>query len=244
MSDDAARGIRSAAALWLRQWHRWTLDLHHQLPAEPTLLVANHGFGGIFDLNAAAAMVCADLVNHRPTTILVHEVAWTLKVGPVIERFGAVPARRDAAREALAAGRNVLVFPGGDEDAFKAHRDRDRVSFSGHTGFAWLAIEADVPVVPIVTAGAGDTLFVLSDGRHLARALRLDEMFRLKALPITVSVPWGLSIGAVGFVPYLPLPVPISTAVLEPMRPQPDENATAFAARITDTMQDRLNHLR
>lgn len=98
---------------------------------------------------------------------------------------------------------------------------------------------SSVPVVTVVTAGARDTLLVLSDDRHLARALRLDEMFRLKALPITVSVPSGLSIGAVGFVPYLRLPVQISTAVLEPIRPQPDEDAAALANRITGLMQDR-----
>jgi hypothetical protein len=37
-----------------------------------------------------------------------------------------------------------------------------------------LAVEAGVPFVPVVTAGAGQSLLVLSDGRRLARALRLD----------------------------------------------------------------------
>lgn len=240
----AADGVRVAAAQWLRRWHRWTVDFSAPLPTEPALLVAHHGFGGVFDLNAAAAFVCAGEVNDRPTTVLVHQVAWTLGFGPVIEQVGGVPASRQAALEALDAGRNVLVFPGGDLDAFKAHRDRDRVVFGERTGFARLALEAGVPVVPIVTAGAGDTLLVLSDGQRLAQALQLDQLARVKALPISVSVPWGLSIGAVGFLPYIPLPVKITTAVLEPMLPQEREDADAFAARIIDTMQSCLSTLR
>jgi 1-acyl-sn-glycerol-3-phosphate acyltransferase len=64
-------------------------------------------------------------------------------------------------------------------------------------------MEAGVPIVPIVTAGAGESLMVLSDGQRLARALRLDKTLRLKALPVTVSLPWGLNVGGVGLLPYV-----------------------------------------
>jgi hypothetical protein len=40
---------------------------------------------------------------------------------------------------------------------------------------------------------------------------------RLKAALVTVSLPWGLSIGAVGILPYLPLPTKLHTRVLAAM---------------------------
>ncbi|GFG65500.1 hypothetical protein MKUB_29900 [Mycobacterium kubicae] len=77
-----------------------------------------------------------------------------------------------------------------------------------------MAIEAGVPIVPIITAGAGESLFVISSGERLARALRLDKLLRVKPAPLSVSLPWGLSIGAVGLLPYLPLPTKLRTRAL------------------------------
>ncbi|CAB4915517.1 unannotated protein [freshwater metagenome] len=115
--------------------------------------------------------------------------------------------------------------------------------FSGRTGFARLAIEAGVPVVPVVTAGAGESLLVLSSGKRLARALRLDKVLRLKTLPLSVSIPWGVNLGLVGLLPYLPLPTKLGTTVLAPMRPEADETAEEFAVRVHSAMQAELDEL-
>lgn len=67
----------------------------------------------------------------RPTTVLVHQIAWTLGLGDLIEALGGKLAGRKAADDALAAGHNVLVFPGGDTDAAKSWPDRNRIKFDG-----------------------------------------------------------------------------------------------------------------
>jgi hypothetical protein len=56
--------------------------------------------------------------------------------GRVAEVLGGRPASREAADAAFAAGHNVLVFPGGDVDAGKSWRDRNRVQFDARCGFA------------------------------------------------------------------------------------------------------------
>jgi hypothetical protein len=48
----------------------------------------------------------------------------------------------------------------------------------------------------------------------LARALRLDRLARLKVFPLAVSLPWGL---APAFLPQLPLPAKIRTALRPPV---------------------------
>ncbi|MBX7455542.1 1-acyl-sn-glycerol-3-phosphate acyltransferase [Mycolicibacterium sp. 3033] len=229
---------------FVRRYHRLEIDATIETPTDPVLFVANHGFGGVVDLNVFAVRAALDEMRlDRPLTILTHQLAWTLGVGRLVEPLGARPASRDSAVEAFEAGHHVLVFPGGDKDAAKTFDERNLVKFDGRSGFARLAMERDVPIVPLVTAGAGESLLVLSSGERLARALRLDKILRVKALPVSVSVPWGLNVGAVGMLPYLPLPTKLVTRVLAPMTAVDDEPADRFAARVEAAMQDAMTDL-
>lgn len=246
--DDAiARAMAAVAAVgdeFVRRYHRLDIDSTIETPTDPVLFVANHGFGGVVDLNVFAVRAALDELHlDRPLTILTHQLAWTLGVGRLFEPLGARPASRDSAVEAFEAGHHVLVFPGGDKDAAKTFEERNLVKFDGRTGFAKLALEQKVPIVPVVTAGAGESLLVLSSGERLARALRLDKILRVKALPVSVSVPWGLNVGAVGMLPYLPLPTKLVTRVLAPMIAADDETAEQFAGRVESAMQDAMTEL-
>lgn len=229
---------------YLRRYHRHELVVDAPAPESPTLFVANHGFGGVVDLNAVALRVAMEQVRgDRSVTFLVHQIAWTVGAGRFVEALGGRPGSVEAVEEAFAAGGHVAVFPGGDIDAAKATKDRNRISFAGRSGFARVAIEHEVPVVPVVTAGAGESLLVLNDGQRLARALRLPELLRIKALPLSISFPWGLSVGVAGMLPYVPLPTKLVTAVLPPMWPLDGESAAGFATRIEAAMQARMDEL-
>ncbi|MUL49671.1 glycerol acyltransferase [Mycobacterium sp. CBMA293] len=238
------RAVAAALTTYVNGYHRHEILCDAAVPDCPVLFVSNHGFGGLVDLNVLAAVSLRHSgVVPRPTTALVHHMAWTVGVGPLVEALGGHPASRRTAAEAFAAGRNILVFPGGDIDAGKSWRDRNTIVFDGRSGYAALAMEHQVPIVPIVTAGAGESLLVLSDGQRLARALRMPQLLRLKTLPISLSIPWGLSVGAAGLLPYLPLPTKLVTAVMPPVTPQPDESAAALADRVHRVMQARLDEL-
>ncbi|RHW23381.1 glycerol acyltransferase [Nocardioides immobilis] len=229
---------------YLRRYHRHEVQIDAQLPETPALIVSNHGFGGILDLNVLALARTLDRIGDpRQTTFLVHQVAWTLGVGGLIEPLGCVPGSAAAVDEAFAAGRHVAVFPGGDVEAAKPTRERNRIKFAGRSGFARVAIDKGVPVVPVVTAGAGESLLVLSDGQRLARALRLPQLLRVKALPVSLTFPWGLNLGIAGMLPYAPLPTKLVTAVVPAMTPADGESAEAFATRVESAMQDRLTEL-
>jgi 1-acyl-sn-glycerol-3-phosphate acyltransferase len=135
------------------------------------------------------------------------------------------------------------VLPGGDLDAFKSWEDRNRIVFGSRTGFARLAMQHHVPIIPIVTAGAGESLLVLSSGERLARAMQLDKLLRVKAFPVSVSLPWGINVGAVGLLPYLPLPSKLRTRVLPVLTADPDEDAETYAARVESAMQGALTDM-
>ena len=231
----------------IARWTRLEYDGPAQLPDGPALLVANHGFGTMFDMNTY--VLGALLKNHRgpnaaPLTILTHDTAWTFGLGPWMELAGFKRANRTNAIEALAAGHLVVVLPGGDVDAAKPFSHRNEVHFGGRTGFAEIALQAGVPILPVVISGAGETVVVLSDGRRLASLLGLPKRLRVKTLPISLSLPWGLTVGLSGMVlPYIPLPAKMRASVIEPMTPRPAEDAEVFAARVLAAMNARMHQM-
>ena len=236
--------FRKLGIEFVRKYNRLEIDTVEHSVDEPVLFVANHGFGGIFDLNVFATSAALEQLHlDRDVTILTHQLAWTLGVGRFIEPIGARPASVESAQDAFARGEHVAVYPGGDIDAAKSWEDRNRVKFGGRTGFARLAIDNGVPIVPIVTAGAGESLFVISSGERLARATRLDKLLRLKSAPISVSLPWGLNIGVVGLLPYLPLPTKLQTRVLPVMPAESGEEPAEYAARVESAMQTALTEM-
>ena len=70
--------------------------------------------------------------------------------------------------------------------------------------------------MPVATVGGHDTLFVLSEGRGLAKALKLKERMRSEVAPITLSVPFGVTLHLTPF-QHIPLPAKIRTEFLEPV---------------------------
>ena len=145
---------------------------------------------------------------------------------------GQRPAGHDHALSLFAAGHQVLVYPGGDVEAMRPFRDRDRLRFAGRRGYIRLALRAGVPIVPLVAAGAHATFIVLSDLPWLARALGVDRRFRLTVFPLALSVPWGLTLGPLP--PYLPWPSRILIEALPAIHfPRTGEDAAADDAWVT-----------
>jgi 1-acyl-sn-glycerol-3-phosphate acyltransferase len=129
-----------------------------------------------------------------------------------LRRFGVVAASPENARRALESGAALLVYPGGDHEVHRPSWESARVDFGGRKGWIRLALEHDVPVVPLVAIGGQETALFLTRGEGLARLLRLDRTLRLKVLPVSLALPWGLNVGDVAG--HLPLPAKITIEAL------------------------------
>jgi 1-acyl-sn-glycerol-3-phosphate acyltransferase len=105
-------------------------------------------------------------------------------------------------------------------DSFRAWTKRDQVVLGERKGFIRLAIRQRVPIVPVATIGGHDTFFVLSEGRGIAKMLGLKKHFRTDVAPITLSVPFGITLEPLPA--HLPLPAKIRTEFLEPVVLDPD----------------------
>lgn len=110
-------------------------------------------------------------------------------------------------------GAVVLVFPGGDYDAYRPTLSENVIDFGGRTGYVKTAIETGVPIVPVVSIGGQETQLFLMRGDSIARRLGLKRA-RIEILPLSVGFPFGPS---VILPPNLPLPAKVVTRVLEPI---------------------------
>jgi 1-acyl-sn-glycerol-3-phosphate acyltransferase len=156
----------------------------------------------------------------RPLHGTAHDALMALPgVGSYFRRMGVLPAAPDSISAALADGRDVALWPGGERDSLHPWTSRDQAILAGRTGFIKLAIRSAVPIVPVATVGGPDSMPVLATGRRLAKLLALDRVARLKMFPIAIQVPWGVS---PALLPEIPLPTKIRTAFQDPIHMERD----------------------
>jgi 1-acyl-sn-glycerol-3-phosphate acyltransferase len=202
------------------------------LPATgPVLVVGNHSCLFYMPDTWIVALAITDRRGaDAPAYALVYDLLLGLPVvGSMLRRLGGVPASGSEAERVLAEGAAVLVYPGGDMEACRPWTERDRVVFSGHTGFIRLALRTGVPVVPVVSYGSHHAVVILSRGQHLARALGLNKL-RIKVFPIVLG-PFGVSSI---LTPPIPMPAAVTVEFMTPI----DWSSMGPAAADDDTVVD------
>ncbi len=186
------------------------------------LLVGSHN-GGIAVPDMV--MMMYDWFRHfgteRPVYGLMHPSTW--KIDPLIaksaEKLGAVVASPQMAIAAFEKGGSVLVYPGGAKDMFRPYSQRNQINFAGNKGFIKLALKMEVPIVPLISSGAHDTLIILGDLYPWMKNLHqwgIPWLYGVdpEVFPIYLGLPWGLAIGPL---PNIPLPIQIHTRVCQPI---------------------------
>jgi 1-acyl-sn-glycerol-3-phosphate acyltransferase len=235
--------------LWLVSslWFRGEVRGLGNIPEDgPVLLVGNHSGGNlpadtfVFTL-AFSTYFGVERVFHQ----LAHNLVLSMPGLSYLRKYGTVAASHENARRALRAGAAVLVYPGGDYEVHRPSWERHKVDFAGRRGFIRLARDEDVPIVPVVSVGGQETALFLSRGEGLAKALKLDELFRLKVLPISLALPWIVNVG--DMLGHIPLPAKITIETLPPIHLReefgPDPDVDEVYDHVARLMQDTLDAL-
>jgi 1-acyl-sn-glycerol-3-phosphate acyltransferase len=234
-------------AAWLLSslWFRGEVRGLGNIPETgPVLLVGNHSGGNVTpDTTVFTLAFCAYFGVERPFYQLAHNLVLSMPGLSFLRKYGTVAASPENAHKALEAGAALLVYPGGDWEVHRPSTDRNRVDFNRRKGFIRLALEHGVPVVPVVSIGGQETALFLSRGDRLARLFGLDRMFRLKVLPISLALPWGLNVG--DMLGHLPLPAKITVEALPPIYLREEfgdqPNLDEVYDHVTRLMQDTLD---
>jgi 1-acyl-sn-glycerol-3-phosphate acyltransferase len=198
-------------------WYRGEVRGLGNIPDDgPVLLVGNHSGGNMTPDTTVFTLAFNTYFGvERPFYQLAHNLVLSMPFLSDLRKFGTVAASPENGSKALESGAALLVYPGGDYEVHRPSWLRNRVDFGGRHGFIRLALEQNVPIVPVVSIGGQETALFLSRGERLARSLALDRMFRLKVLPISLALPWGLNIG--DMLGHIPLPSKITIETLPPI---------------------------
>jgi 1-acyl-sn-glycerol-3-phosphate acyltransferase len=206
-------GLWMLASLYFRAEVRGLQNI----PEEgPVLLVGNHSGGNLTpDTHVFTLAFSTYFGVERHFHQLAHNLVLSMPGLSSLRKYGTVAATPENAALALDKGAALLVYPGGDYEVHRPSWESAKVDFGGRRGFIRLAQERDVPLVPVVAIGGQETALFLSRGERLAKLFGLDRMFRLKVLPISLALPWGLNVG--DMLGHLPLPAKLTIQVLEPI---------------------------
>ena len=219
-----------------------------RVPAsKPVLLVGNHSGGTLI---ADTFVFAQAFYEHFGARRVFHQLAHDLvfKVPAtrgLVARYGTVPASPANMERALRKRAALLVYPGGDHESYRPSWESSTIGFGGRSGFVELALEHQVPIVPVVAIGGQETALFLGRGRRVASALGLGERMRLKVLPVQIAPPWGLTV--LDLPGRIPLPAKITIQVLEPidLRERLGANGDVDEGYrlVTDAMQKTLDEL-
>jgi 1-acyl-sn-glycerol-3-phosphate acyltransferase len=232
--------------------HYFRLEIEgwHRIPAEPSLLIGIHS-GGSLTMDAWT-LVHSWYRRFEGRRILhgtAHDVLMAAPLlGDYFKAVGVIPASRQGVTAALAAGHDVIVWPGGEQDAMRNWRHRDKAILAGRKGFVRQAIRSGVPIVPVATVGGHDTVFVLSEGRFIARWTGLGKRLRGATAPIIAGFPFPLAVEILPM--HLPLPAKIRTEFLDairvdsdPARADNDAYVDAVYRDVEHAIQDGMDRL-
>src|SRR3954451_20189779 len=229
-------------------YHRAVVRGLENIPAEgPVLLVGNHSGGTLI---ADTFVFSAAFYEHFGPNRMFHQLAHDLVfrvpgARALVARWGTVPASPENMQRALDRDAALLVYPGGDWETYRPSWESATIDFAGRKGFARLALEHDVPIVPVVAIGGQETALFLGQGRRLSKALRLDRALRLKVLPPVIGPPFGTTILDMPL--RVPLPAKITVSVGKPINLRRklgrDADPASAYKLVTGNMQRTLTRL-
>lgn len=185
------------------RWFRVSWDGLEHIPARGgALLVANHA--GMMPVDGGIVQHGIESECERAVYALAHSGFWRVPfIGRTLSRSGVVVGHPRNADQLLREGQLVLVFPEGAKGPVKGADQYCRLQRFGRGGFVATALQAGVPIIPVVLAGTEDTTPTLGTFRAFGQQVPIS----LNALVL------GPVLGAVAH-----LPAKISVRVLPPVR--------------------------
>ncbi len=116
-------------------WFRMEMDGWENVPKTPALLVGIHS-GAPFVWNAWTVGVqwWRRFGQDRPLHGTAHDALMAIPLlGQYFRSMGVLPAAPDSIATALAEGRDVAVWPGGEADSLRPWSERDRATLAAQT---------------------------------------------------------------------------------------------------------------
>lgn len=199
MADRAVVGETPGQVTRAVEWIMWlvgplfrllfrpSLSGWEHLPEDrPFLVVSNHSGVGIVECACLLGLWQERFGNTRPIAGMAAAPLFCVPGAAAMARsIGAVPSTYRHAEAAFAAGASVIVFPGGDHEAFRPVWQASRVDFNGRKGYLRLARKVGAPIVPLGIRGSHYVVPILWRSQLLPKLLLFPRLIQVKRWPIT-----------------------------------------------------------
>ncbi len=211
------------------EWFRTSVRGAENIPTSgPALVVANHA--GAFAIDGLITMLAVAKNTERTLRVLGADFLFHLGVNNFLDELGVRPATPSVARELLESGELVGVWPEGVRGVAKTFDQRYRLQRFGRGGFARLASELAVEIIPTAIIGSEETYPLVG------RVSGLLNWAGLPYLPVTPTFP---ALGPLGLIPF---PAKWSVTFGEPMIP-PSDSSVISAFDFTDQVQATIRSM-
>ena len=246
-----------------RHYFRCRVSGLENVPRGAALYVGNHNGLVAFEVLMLFYAWWKRFGLTKPALGLAHTIAVNHPIFRwFMPKIGAIPAEPKLALRALEHGYSLLTYPGGMKELFRPFKDRKKIEFFDRKGFIKIALEANVPIVPIVSVGAHESYIILNRGEALAKRLGIYDKLRVTGIPITfraIFFMWCVASGFFTFFPWLiapaafasifvPMPAKMTFKILPPIDPKAlwkdeltrKQNIDRIYYCVTSTMQSVL----
>lgn len=179
----------------------------------PILFVGNHTLFGVLDVG----FLFGEIFERRGLYVrglgdhLHFEVpGWS----SLVRKLGVVEGTPANCAELFRRKESVLVFPGGGREVAKRKGEQYKLKWENRMGFARLAIQHGVPVVPFASVGVEDAFDIVFDGDEILERTPLGHVFDRFGLRRNVMWPIVKGLG--------PTPLPRPERLYFDLRPTVD----------------------
>jgi 1-acyl-sn-glycerol-3-phosphate acyltransferase len=223
------------------RWFRVKMRGIEHVPSDgAALVVANHSGVLPFDALMLQVGILDEHPARRNLRVLSANMVYSIPLlGRIARASGHVPANPKEAERLLNSGELVGVFPEGFKGIGKPFRDRYQLQRFGRGGFAKLALQLGVPLIPCAIVGAEEIYPMVANWTEAASRLKLPYF------PITPLFPWLGPLGAI------PLPSkwliefcdPVRTDGFTPDQSEDDDVISELADKVKYVIATKIDEL-
>ena len=160
------------------------------------LLVGNHSGGNMTPDTFIFTLAFSTFFGvERRFYQLAHNLVLAMPAARSLRKYGTIAASHENARRRSTWAPRCSSIPAATRRCTAPRGSRRRSTSPGARVHPARDRARTFRSCPLVSIGGQETALFLSRGERLARLLRLDRLFRLKVLPISLALPWGLNIG-------------------------------------------------
>uniref|UniRef100_A0A8C5JAM7 Transmembrane protein 68 n=1 Tax=Junco hyemalis TaxID=40217 RepID=A0A8C5JAM7_JUNHY len=216
--SDVWNGVRKTIAgfwdIYARIWHGYELHGVENIPQGPGLVVFYHGATPVDYIYFTARL---HIMNKRHCSVVAdHFVFRVPGFRILLDVFGVIHGPKEACVRTLEQGHLLAIAPGGLREALFSDETYN-ILWSDRKGFAQVAIDAKVPIIPMFTQNVREGFRTLG-GIKILRSLY--ERIRLPIVPL-----------------YGGFPVKLRTFIGEPIPYEPNMTAEELATKTKAAVQ-------